>query len=150
MSEVELRDDDASGGARSTLPTDDERIAALKGVFDAFSRGGDTAVLDLLDPDCELQHHPAVDSATYRGHEGAVQWAVKYWEAFGSARVETSEFVLVPDGRIIARYDARAQGKRSGAEVAMTGYGLFTFRHGKVFRAESFLTRGEALAAAGL
>jgi hypothetical protein len=48
------------------------------------------------------------------------------------------------------RYHAMAQGKRSGATVEMTGYGVFTFREGRILRAAAFGTRSEALASVGL
>jgi hypothetical protein len=96
-----------------------------------------------------LSDHPAVDSGWHRGHKGAVEWAVKYWQAFGQAQVETSAFLPLPDGRMLVRYHARAQGKRSGATVEMTGYGVFTFREGRILRAAAFETRAEALAAVG-
>jgi ketosteroid isomerase-like protein len=130
-------------------PSTDARIDTIRDLFDAFGRG-DSASLDLLDPECELQNHPAVDSGWHRGRKGAVEWAVKYWEVFGQAQVETSDFVLLADGRVLVRYRARAQGKRSGATVEMTGYGVFTFREGRILRAAAFETRAEALAAVGL
>src|SRR5260370_9928044 len=114
-------------------PSTDARIDTIRGLFDAFGRG-DPASLDLLDAECELQNHPAVDSGWHRGHKGAVEWAVKYWQAFGQAQVGTSDFLPLPDGRMLVRYHARAQGKRSGAPVEMTGYGGFTFRDGRILR----------------
>jgi ketosteroid isomerase-like protein len=136
---------------RHVEPTD-ERVVALKGLFDAFSRGGEAALgaLNFLDPECALQGHPAVDSKWHHGHDGAAHWAVTYYEVFGSAQVEATEFIPLTDGRMIVRYVATARGKRSGAEVEMSGYGLFTFRGSKVLRAEAFETKAEALAAVGL
>ena len=146
-----------SGGSRArqertelvSAPGTDARVHTIRSLFDAFGRG-DLASLDLLDPECELQNHPAVDSGWHHGHKGAVEWAVEYYQAFGRAQVEVNDFVPVADDRMLVRYHAVAQGKRSGATVEMTGYGVFTFREGRILRAAAFGTRSEALASVGL
>lgn len=114
-----------------------QNLEAIERLLEGFNRG-DFAALNHLDADAELQDQPDIPGAGWnRGHSGAVEWAVKLWEAFGQVVLEIREPVVMGDA-VVAEWRATAKGKRSGLEVGMRGYCLFTMSNAKVRRVEFF------------
>jgi ketosteroid isomerase-like protein len=122
-------------------------VEAIRRLLDAFNRG-DFSALDELDPEAELQDEPRIPGASWNyGHEGAVKWAVKLWQSFGRLWFEIDEPIEARDC-LVARWRASGVGKRSGIEVDMGGYCVFSMRAAKIKRVEFFETQAAALAAA--
>jgi ketosteroid isomerase-like protein len=126
-------------------------VEIVQRALEAYSRGDLEAMLAHLDPDVEW-HSAIVGGAegnTYYGHEGFRSWFVEQFESFDELRTELSEFRDLGD-RVIAFGRVHARGRESGVEIdSPTGW-VFTVRRGKLARAEGFLSRERALAAAGL
>jgi ketosteroid isomerase-like protein len=135
----------AARDTSQAMPT--AQVEAIRRLLEAFNRG-DFAALDELDAEAELQDETRIPGAGWNyGHQGAVDWAVKLWESFGRLSFDISEPVEV--GRcLVVRWHAWGEGKRSGVEVDMDGYCLFTMRLGKVLRVEFYPSEREALEAA--
>ncbi len=128
-----------------------ENAEIVQQALEAYSRGALEEMLPYLDPDVEW-HSAIVGGAegnTYYGHEGFRTWFVESFESFDELRTELSEFRDLGD-RVLAFGRIHARGRESGVEIdAPTGW-VFTVRRGKLAKAEGFLSREQALEAAGL
>jgi hypothetical protein len=124
-----------------------ENIEVVERLLGAFNHG-DFAALDDMDPEVELQDEPRMPGAGWnRGHDGAVRWATKLWQSFGRLSFAIDEPAELGE-TVISHWRAIGEGKRSGVEVAMDGFCVFTMRHAKVLRVEFFETRRSAMEAA--
>jgi ketosteroid isomerase-like protein len=127
-----------------------ENVAAVRRYVDAFNRLDLDAATVGLDPNVELCEWPeAPGSQTYRGVDG-VRRAFDIWfETWDWMKLEIEEIRPVGD-RVLFTLHQRARGRTSTAEVEVRSYNVYTFRDGQVTRAELFLERENAVAAAGL
>jgi ketosteroid isomerase-like protein len=107
------------------------------------------AILEVFDPDVELLPGIArsVTGASYRGHAGFRQWVEDMREAWEDFRAEPIEFIDAGD-RVLVDVRTRARGRTSTVELERESSQVWTFRHGKVVRFETFTDRRRALEAA--
>jgi ketosteroid isomerase-like protein len=129
----------------------EENVEVVRQVFDAFERGDQEEALSHADPEAEL--HSAViggaEGNVYRGHEELRRWYAETFESFEEVSFEWSEFRDVSD-RVLAFGRIKLRGRESGVELdSETGW-IVTLRHGKLVKGEGFLSKAEALEAAGL
>ena len=89
----------------------------------------------------------------FQGHDGVRRWRDQVFEITENARVEPEEIVDVHgDGETVLML-LRATGTASYSEIEIEiewGAAIWTIRDGKVLRAQGYLSRPEALEAAGL
>jgi hypothetical protein len=124
------------------------QVDAVRRLVEAFN-DGDFSALEELDSAAEIQDETRIPGAGWNyGHQGAVEWAVKLWESFGRLSFDVSS-PMVHGDRLLVRWHAKGEGKRSGVSVDMEGYSLFTMHLGKVRRVEFFAGRRDALDALG-
>ena len=128
-----------------------ENVEVVRNCVDAVNHGDIEQALSLIHPDVEL--HSAIvggaEGAVYRGHDGFRTWFAESMESFEVLDTDLTEFREVDD-RLVAFGRIHARGRESGLELdSETGW-VFTVRRGKLVRAEGFLSRVEALEAAGL
>jgi SnoaL-like domain len=120
--------------------------AANRRDFDVVLAGTDLGVYeyrpsrDLLPPDLEPVFH---------GRDGYLDlW--RYWlDAFEDIRWEPEEVVDFGD-KLLVTTEQRGHGSGSGIAVSVPVFQLFTLHRGLVIRQEDFLSRTDALKAAGL
>ncbi len=131
-----------------------ENVEIVRRAVDAIPRSSRDDVEEMLtyvDPNGEL--HSAIvggaEGRLYRGHEGFRRWVADSFESFEAVRNEWSEFRDLGE-RVLAFGRVWARGRESGLELDSSMGWLFTVRRGKLLRAEGFLSRDEALKAAGL
>jgi ketosteroid isomerase-like protein len=128
-----------------------ENVELVQRAFDAVNRRMVDEALAFIDPDCEL-HSAIVGGAegnVYRGHDGFRSWFADSYESFGELQTELTEFRDLGD-RIVAFGHVHARGRASGLVLdSPTGW-VFTVRGDKLVKAEGFLSRTDALEAAGL
>jgi ketosteroid isomerase-like protein len=74
---------------------------------------------------------------------------MRFWGAFGTHRSEIEDWVTVND-EVVVEVHHSATGKRSGIEVEMRDWHVFTVRGAKIVRWRVFNTGEQALEAAGL
>jgi ketosteroid isomerase-like protein len=128
-------------------------VDAFKQAIEAYNRRDVDAFLDDLDLEVEL--HGALqallesEATVYRGHEGVRQWVRDIDEALAEIRLELPEIRDLGD-RLVAIGRLRARGKASGAETEAPFGCVVEWKDGKATRILSFLSRAEALEAAGL
>jgi ketosteroid isomerase-like protein len=128
-----------------------ENLEVVRRSIDAVNRRQIEEALGFIDPEDEL--HSAIVGGTegnvYRGHDGFRRWFADSFESFEKLRTELTEFRELGDC-VIAFGHIHARGRESGLELdSPTGW-IFTLREGKVVKADGFLSRDEALEAAGL
>ena len=128
--------------------TDEEMIAALRRVHDAFNRGDFEAVVQLVHPDIGVVRpggmSPLKGVATLR------EWMEP--DAFEDQRLEPLDFRVKGD-KVLVRGHATARGTGSGIEIDVVTYSVWTLDdHGLVKEIQGFLPHeeAEALEAAGL
>ena len=129
----------------------EENVETVRRSLEAFQRGDMEEMLSYMDPEGEL-HSAIVGGAegnVYRGHEGFRKWYADSFESFEELRNEWSEFRDLGD-RVLVFGRVKARGRESGVELDSPMGWVFTVRRGKLMKADGFLSRAEALEAAGL
>ena len=92
----------------------------------------------------------AVTEKTYSGATGLEQWFIDFLDVFADGWRYDVELVAFGDGCAVGRVILTGRGRASGAPLDMSHWGVVWIADGKVTRAGGFLTKCEALAAAGL
>ena len=124
-------------------------MEVVRAVIDGWLRG-DPATLELIADDVVYVSPPTMPGATtYHGHEGVLQWVVDWRAEWIDYELEVERIETVAD-HVLSAERSRATGKRSGIEVDMQTFSLFTLRDGKIVRWQGFATEDEALEAARL
>jgi ketosteroid isomerase-like protein len=129
-----------------------ENVDALQEQFDATSEGDFARAMTFWAEDVVLFVDPNafLDAGTFEGREAVGKWFADWLTTFEPGyRFELEQVQDLGDAVLfVASHQGR--GKSSGIEVhGKTGY-LYTFRDGKIIRAELYRDREAALAAAGL
>ena len=91
----------------------------------------------------------AVEERVYRGREDIRGYRDELFNSFSEVEVEDLEFRDIGD-RVLVLYRLRVRGRDSDLQIDQPAGALYELRDGKIFRARSYLTQGEALDAAGL
>ncbi len=119
--------------------------------LDALNRGGADAVIEFCDPDVAWIAIPEYlpDTEDFHGYAGVRAWFEKVGESLGEVHWEAEE---ITDGgdRLLVALKLHATGRASGIEGDFRIFQAWTIRNGKLARLESYLSREEALEAAGL
>jgi ketosteroid isomerase-like protein len=127
-----------------------ENVEIVWALNEGFNRGDAAAGFRLFDPDVEAESHRALGGdREYRGHTGMSQLMGTFWQSFENPRSEIEECITSSDDLVLG-VRIYGRGRASGVEVdALTGQ-VLTLRGGKVVRRRVFVTKAEALEAAGL
>jgi len=127
-----------------------ENVETVRQAFDSLTRGGVEGLLPFLDPQIRWISIPEFlpDARDHYGHEGVVRWFEMMSEVLKEPRWELREII---DGQpIVVGSRISGRGKSSGTPVQISVFHVITMANGKATRFESYLTRDEALEAAGL
>jgi ketosteroid isomerase-like protein len=135
----------------------EEDVGVVRRAFEQFTAGmvhGDpTAIFDsgIVAPDLEwkLPSGFAGLRTVYRGREGFVEFIETWTEDFDWS-IELEEVIDAGAGRVVVITHQRATGTGSGAPVELQMAAIYDVADGRLARATHFLTRAEALEAAGL
>ncbi len=116
-----------------------------------FNRRDFDAFLGLNDPDVELT--PAVvrleGGTVYSGHDGVRRWWEDLFSVYSDFTVEIEE--IRPAGDMtVARLHNRGHGAESSAPMEQTTWQVVDWRDNRAIRWGTYLSRAEALEAAGL
>jgi len=120
--------------------------------YEALARGDMEAVLELIDPDVEVEIHTGrpdlPETDTLRGHAGFLENLRLLDEVFEDVEVTPEEFIEVGEELVVPIYTA-GRGRASGIPVENRVTHIWTIRAGKATRFRVFPTKEEALAALG-
>ena len=128
-----------------------ENVEIVRRSLQAYADGDVEEMLACIDPEGELQSAiiGGAEGRVYRGHDGLRRWFAETQESFEDLKTELTEFCDLGD-RVVGFGHIHARGRESGLELdSATGW-VFDLRAGKVVRALGFLSREDALEAAGL
>ena len=109
--------------------------------------------LALCDEQIEIRNPPDFPvRGLFQGHDGVRRWRDQVFEVTENARVEPEEIVDVHgDGEtVLMLLRATGTASYSEIEIEIEWAAIWTIRDGKVLRAQGYLSRPEALEAAGL
>jgi ketosteroid isomerase-like protein len=126
-----------------------ENVEVARALWAGLERGD--VRLDLCDEQIELRTAAEIPVADeYRGHDGVRQWATDVWEVFSEFHNEVEEVIDGEDRETVVTV-VRTNGlmRHTGLEAKLRWAVAWTFRGGKALRAEGYLSKAEALEAAG-
>jgi ketosteroid isomerase-like protein len=133
-----------------------ENVEIVRRIYDAAARRDAAAVMDLYDPEVELDASalgiaaPAgADAGVFRGHDGLRSLFREWHDAWGKIQYDYEELIDAGE-QVISVVTRHARGRASGVEVGRPFALLWTLRDGKVTRVVWFLDRADALEAGGL
>lgn len=127
---------------------DEETVAGLRRIYEAFNRGDFDAAAEIAHPDIEFVR-PGGQSSV-RGVAALRAWMEP--DAFEEQRVEPVDF-RVKGSKVLVRQRAQARGAGSGIELDIGSWAVWTLDdEGLVTRLEFYLhhQEAEALEAVGL
>jgi ketosteroid isomerase-like protein len=126
----------------------EENVKVVRAVIDGWLRG-DPSTLDLIAEDVVYVAPPSMPGGkTYHGHDGVLEWVVDWRQEWTDYELEI-ERVEDFGERVMTIERNRAKGKRSGADVDMQTYSVWSLRDRKVVRWQGFASEREAVEAAG-
>ena len=127
----------------------EQNVEIVRRGHQAFSDVGEEGIFEYLDADIVMtpvEELPGVE--TYHGHDGVRRFFQAFRDAFGDFGWEPQEFVDMGDDVLVAtRFFA--SGRDSGIPVEAMIYLVWTVRDGKAVEVRSYMSRPEALEAAG-
>jgi ketosteroid isomerase-like protein len=129
-----------------------ENVEIARTVAAAFNRGDLDAWIDYCTDDIDFRAAEGApdDHGPIKGKEALRAFLQDWLETFDDFRVEPVELIDAGEDKVIAVMRISGQAKLSGVETDLTYAELSTLRDGKIARSRQYLTRDEALRAAGL
>lgn len=126
----------------------EENVAILRRGFATFGDQG-TPDLGMLDPEIEIVNFDSFPvTRPYRGHDGMMQWLVDISEPFDEFEFGLVEVLAHDDDWVATTVRAAGKSRMGGPPFELEWGAIYTFRDGRLVRAEGFRTPAEALAAA--
>jgi ketosteroid isomerase-like protein len=95
------------------------------------------------------RHAPAPDPGIWHGLQGFLDMSAELADIFDEFRLRAEEFIDARD-HVVVRIVMEGRGSGSGAPVAGTGWIVYGMRGGKIAAIDIYVTRDQALQAAGL
>jgi ketosteroid isomerase-like protein len=129
----------------------EENVEIVREFFRAWEGGDLGSALALLDPHVITERvHPAPDAQVYHGLEGVVQAGIDWFEGFDELVMTGEEFIETNGDQVLVRVHQEASGDLSGVPVHADFWFLYTLQSEKVTRIDMYMSKAQALEAAGL
>ena len=127
-----------------------ENLELVQAAFDAYSRGDEPALLELVAADVVITQFPEqVDVRDYHGHEGFRQVMTEWIGSWDDRSIEILGAREL-GGLVLATARQRGRGIASGAPMDAEATFVFTVRDGLIARWQMFSSEEQALEAVGL
>ena len=127
-----------------------ENLELVQAAFDAYSRGDEPALLELVAADVVITQFPEqVDVRDYHGHEGFRQVMTEWIGSWDDWSIEILGARELGD-LVLATARQRGRGIASGAPIDAEAIFVFTVRKGLIARWRMFSSEEQALKAVGL
>jgi ketosteroid isomerase-like protein len=118
---------------------DEEIVASLRRIYEAFNRGDFDTAIAMAHP--EIEYVPPGGQSSLRGAEAVRAWMEP--DAFEDNQVEPLEF-SIHDNKVLVRQHATARGAGSGIELDMEIWAVWTLNDdGLATRLEVYLPHQE-------
>jgi ketosteroid isomerase-like protein len=130
-----------------------DNVEIVRRIYEAVARRDAAAVLDLYDPEVEIDLSRLPESglggeAYLRGHEG-LRHSFRSWSEAWERFEDHCDHPLEAGDQVISIVSRRGRGRASGAEASTQRAGVWTIRDRKVVQVVWFPSVDEALLAAG-
>ncbi|HWX97058.1 MAG TPA: nuclear transport factor 2 family protein [Solirubrobacteraceae bacterium] len=127
-----------------------ENLELVQAAFDAYSRGDEPALLELVAADVVITQFPEqVDVRDYHGHEGFRQVMTEWIGSWDDWSIEILGARELGD-LVLATARQQGRGVASGAPIDAWATFVFTVREGLIARWQMFSSEEQALHAVGL
>jgi ketosteroid isomerase-like protein len=128
-----------------------ENVEVIRDITAANNEGDFERALGHLADDIVLEAPAGIRGGTFRGREAVGEWFGDWFRIFDwNVHSDIREIAEVGDDGVLTVAVARGRGRGSGVEVEETFAFLHRLRDGKVTRMDGYLSREEAVEAAGL
>ncbi len=127
----------------------EENVEITRRGYEAYGRGDLDAVLDDIDPEM-VTYRADPDGAIFKGPEGFLAAISEWVEDFDEFTITPTEFIDASDSQVVVRVHQTAVGKQSGAPIEADFWFVHTLNAGRITRLDMFVTKSQALEAAGL
>jgi ketosteroid isomerase-like protein len=126
-----------------------ENVELARLGFETWERGDLETHLSLIDEDVVCCQVAQIESKTYHGLEGYVEFASQWAEPYEDLKFHPSEFIDAGNKVFV---EVPQEGRLVGSDRLISGtfWFVITARNGKMVRLETHSDRGRALEAAGL
>ncbi len=128
-----------------------ENVEVVRLMLDAFNRGDVDAVVAAFGEGCvveEPREMPDSPSRGFRGHDGIREWMANL-RGVGGVRFEPRSFATGGDV-VVCELASHGSGRTAACPLSGRPSPCCRMRDGKIACAQAFLSRDEALEAAGL
>jgi ketosteroid isomerase-like protein len=125
-----------------------ENVELVRRGYEALNRGDLGLLLDQLDDDVVTYRGTPLGD-TFYGKEGYLTAAADWVEDFAEWSITPEDFIDAGD-HVVVRVAQEARGDHSGVRVTAVYWFVHTVREGQIVRFGMFVTKDEALEAAGL
>ena len=126
-----------------------ENVEVVRRVYEAAGNRDTETVFDLYDPEVVLDaSRLGMFAEPYHGHDGLRSMFRHWHDAWGEIEYSYDELLDAGD-QVISVVTRHARGRGSGAEVDRHFALLWSVNNGRVVRVVWYLSRAEALEAAG-
>jgi ketosteroid isomerase-like protein len=122
-----------------------EDVEVVRRLFAALDSQDWEGALGAFDP--EVQWSPT--EGTFRGLEGVVSSLAEWLEPWEEHHIEAEEFTAAGD-QVLAVIHLTGRVAGSGMEIDQRFFQVYAVRDGRIVRMLEFVTRAEALQAAGI
>lgn len=140
----------ARSGIGDTAAMSPEDLEAVRNMGEALNQGGMASALRFFDEAAVFEEPPEQPGATVAHGISEIERLYKQFdESWEEHRSEPEEIRVLDADRVLVLSVEHFRG-RDGLEVSQPCGTVFTVRHGKITRMQSFWERGNALVAAGL
>ena len=129
----------------------EENVGIVRRCWEGLEQSPMELYLESWDPEVEIRNPPEFPlRGPFRGHDGVRQWANEIWEVFTDLHNEIEEIAEIEDQTVLSvqRTQVRMRHTRLPGDIKWAA--VWTFKGGKIWRAQGYWTREEALEAAGL
>jgi len=129
-----------------------ETVDLARRGYEALAAGDLERVLELIDPDVELEiltGRPDLPERLH-GHAGFIENISSLMEVFEDVEIVAEDFIEVGEDEILVGVYTAGHGRSSGIRVENRITHVWTIRDGKAIRFRVFLHREDAEAALGL
>src|SRR3954447_4190421 len=129
-----------------------ENVEVVRAAIDAFGREGIGGISDHWTEDID---HRAVEGAVddrgpIQGKDAMRAYIQDWIDTFDDFKTEAVELIDAGDDKVIAMLHASGRAKLSGIETDVTYAVVYTIRDGKIATGREYMTREEAVEAAGV
>lgn len=127
------------------MQVSEQNVELHRRILEAFNRRDVEAMIACLDP--SLEYHPVlsgIGAAVYHGHDGLRSWFRQLDEAWAELRCDPEAYFDLGEQTLLF-YVLHGRGRHSGAEVALPGAQVCSWRDGLGVYAKQYAQREDAL-----